>query len=526
MKIKKTQKPIVDKYLQLAKKNKFHPTRSQLVQSGISRDRIRDHFGNFSKLKSFVKDNYPLELKSVIDDELFAKKRIKTLSKELTKYKRFIITTAVTGSIVHKGFLESLDNYCKVNDACLLILLTSDPGSAGGNALDKQLDGRNIILSEMSLNKNLFLSNIKLGAKQIDPLTGLDRIGQKNGSFIYASPKQRMKPVANSNTKIPNVIMTTGAITKSNYVSTKFMSERTSYIAKNDHVLGGIIVEIQDNTIFHFRQIQANRVGHFIDLGKFYKGSSVEDVAPAAFILGDWHSGATDPTAKKSWYKVVKTLKVPKLIIHDGFDGSSINHHEQKNRILRAKLAAQNKLSLEAELRGYAKDLNEMTKKCEVTIVRSNHDDFLDYYLRESKYIEDPHNYLFASKLVTAALEGKEPLKYAIETLIGLDNPEKVTWLDRDVDYKIAGIELGCHGDKGANGARGSLKSMEKAYGFSISGHSHVPEILRGAWSVGTSSYLKLSYNTGASAWVHSSVVLYENGMRQLINSIRGKWKL
>ncbi len=90
----------------------------------------------------------------------------------------------------------------------------------------------------------------------------------------------------------------------------------------------------------------------------------------------------------------------------------------------------------------------------------------------------------------------------------------------------MADIELGAHGDKGANGARGSLLAMENAYGNSVSGHSHTPEILRGAWQVGTTSLLKLEYVKGPSSWMHTSCLVYPNGSRQLINAINGLWRL
>jgi hypothetical protein len=120
-------------------------------------------------------------------------------------------------------------------------------------------------------------------------------------------------------------------------------------------------------------------------------------------------------------------------------------------------------------------------------------------------------------------LDGGDPLKYGVE-MHGLKT-NKVKCLMRDEDFKIARIQLGAHGDLGANGARGSLRAMEAAYGNSVSGHSHSPEILRGAWQCGTSSYLKLSYNRGPSSWMHSSCLVYPNGSRQLINSINGEWK-
>ena len=103
---------------------------------------------------------------------------------------------------------------------------------------------------------------------------------------------------------------------------------------------------------------------------------------------------------------------------------------------------------------------------------------------------------------------------------------DKVKWLSIDDDYRVEGIQCGAHGHLGANGSRGSLEAMETAYGNSVSGHSHTPQILRGAWCVGTSSLLKLEYNRGASSWLHSSCLIYPGGARQLINCIDGKWKL
>ena len=67
---------------------------------------------------------------------------------------------------------------------------------------------------------------------------------------------------------------------------------------------------------------------------------------------------------------------------------------------------------------------------------------------------------------------------------------------------------------------------MEKSYGLSVTGHAHGPEILRGAYQNGTMSKLKLSYNEGPSDWVHANTVVYANGMRQLINSFEGDWRL
>jgi hypothetical protein len=529
----KEKTKILDKYAKFVGAKGFYPNLADMLKIGIDRNKIRYYFGTQADLKDEAKKHAPKSFAKVVDESLFTPKQFKALREEAGKYQRFFITTAVVGCSVHKGFYESIQTYCKKNEAALLVLPAADPAAKGGWNMDPILADTLIVFDDLALNDNLFLSSIKLSAKHIDPTTGLSRIGQRNGSFIYASPKQRLKMTPTSNTKLPHAMMTTGALTTSNYQTDSYMSERTAYIAEVDHVLGGIIVEIVDDKLFHFRQVQADRNGHFVDLGDFYRGKKTETLTPS-LVLGDWHSGETDPTAKHAFVGATDSVrhvtKPNRIFIHDGFNGRSISHHEIKNRVLRAQRAAQNHLCLEAELREYAADLEALAAPDhveEVVIVRSNHDEFLHRYLAEARYSEpgDSQNHHIALKLAQAMVEGKNPLEYAVEQF-GINNAHKLTWLKRDEDYKIANVELGSHGDKGANGARGSLQAMENAYGNSVSGHSHTPEILRGAWQVGTCSLLKLNYNEGPSSWMHTSCLVYPNGSRQLINVINGEWRL
>lgn len=524
--LSKAQIAILKKYIALAKKTKMHPTRVVMMRAGVSRDMVRHHFGSHVEMRRMAKALDPAAFQGVIDEEIFNPKRFKTLQSKIKGKKTFFVTTAVTGCKVHEGFLKNIDAWCKDNDAVPLFLLASDPAATGnGWILDPKLESRNIVFDDIALNSNLSIRTIKLSAKHIDPVTSLGRIGQKDGSFIYASPKQRLKFMANSNVKMPHAVMTTGACTEADYRTTRYMSERTAYIAEHDHVMGGIIVEVVDNKIYHFRQVQAEKTGAFIDLGQYYQNGKSSFVPAKAFVLGDYHAGETDLSAQKAWLEVADLVKPEVVVFHDLFNGNSISHHEIKNKLLRARRAVENKTRLDDEIIKAAEVLNlwaSRTKKMVVT--KSNHDEFLDRYLDEGRFMEDPQNLSLALELAQKVVEGLDPLKYAVEKF-GLKEPGKVKWLKRDEDYKVARIELGAHGDKGANGSRGSLRAMENAYGMSVSGHSHTPEILRGAWQVGTTSLLKLEYNKGPSSWMHSSCLVYANGSRQLINSIQGQWR-
>jgi len=249
---------------------------------------------------------------------------------------------------------------------------------------------------------------------------------------------------------------------------------------------------------------------------------------PTHFVIGDYHVTETNPVVAKAWDEVTSALGNPVRIHHDFFSGVSINHHEEQDILRKAQLSKGDKLSLEKELRECAKILNQETEKAKtVVIVDSNHHDFLSkHFLAKMKFAMDPLNVEFASRLVGAMVNGESPLQYALEKIIGLKHPERIKWLKMDESYTVSGIELGTHGHKGANGSRGSANTLERAHLNCVVGHSHTPKILRGFWQVGTSTHLRLNYTQGASSWFNTSCLVYENGSRQMINCINGKWRL
>lgn len=530
----KTRRKILEAYVSLVEKKHMHPSRADMMRKGFSRDLLRHHFTNLDILKEAAKDFKPEAFEGIIDETLFTPKDFSKLKDSARDFKRFIVTTAVTGCSVHEGFLESIKTYCERNEAKLLVLPCTDPAAQGGFDLDARVGRENVVLNDLRLNSNLFVCSIQLSAKQIDPTTGLARIGQRNGTFIYASPKQRLKFISVSNVKWPHAEMTTGAITTPDYTPNKkrpfwYMSHRTAYIANNDHVMGAIIVEIQDDKRFHFRQVQADSNGSFCDLGDFYQGKKVVRMDADSLVIGDLHSGETDESALQGNKEVAAKVKARKLFVHDGFNGLSINHHEKDRQIRLAQLADGGLLSLKREIQKYAEDLDYLAswKGVErLIIVKSNHDVFLDRWLEDGRYAKDPHNYSLGVELASKAVKGINPLKYAVEEVGKVKSRKKIQWLSLDEDYKIARIQLGAHGHKGPNGAMGNINGMEMAYGLSVTGHAHTPAILRGAWQVGTTSRLKLSYNEGPSSWVHCSCIVYPNGMRQLINFFDGQWHI
>ena len=182
-------------------------------------------------------------------------------------------------------------------------------------------------------------------------------------------------------------------------------------------------------------------------------------------------------------------------------------------------------LNLEAEL---LKTLQEITDYASVTkgkvnIVASNHDEHLYRYLDEGRFIGDKGNDLISSKLYAAVLDGKNPLKEGLKLVGKL--PSNVRFIERDKGYKLLGYELGHHGDEGANGGRGSPRSIENANSKSITGHGHSAFKIRDTYRVGTSTKLRIDYNKGYSNWTQTNALLYDIGTVQLLNTIKGSYK-
>jgi hypothetical protein len=172
----------------------------------------------------------------------------------------------------------------------------------------------------------------------------------------------------------------------------------------------------------------------------------------------------------------------------------------------------------------FTKELELWASKCdELVIVPSNHNDWLEKWVRLGKYVRDSKNHYIGLQLAQAAHDGKNLIKFAVEELFKI-KAKNILWLGRNDDFFIGDVQLNCHGDKGVNGSRGSLAAMETAYGSSVSGHSHTAGIIRDVWAVGTSTHLQEEYNNGASTWTNTSLLIYKNGSRCLYNAIKGKW--
>lgn len=434
--------------------------------------------------------------------------------------KRYVITGAQYMAAPNHKFLDTLEHYAKINEAEILILpsfyrKTDEP------ILHERYNNYTVVTGDYSINANVQVKKFNVRPQKINPETGLKRFARSDKTTIFGSPKQRIKVIPNDKA-IPKVLMTTGYSTKAQYADGFEISDK----AKEDHKYGCVVVEVEDNQIFHYRHIDSQVNGKFCDLNKLYDGKKKPKTIRPTIVFGDTHAAHLDKTVYKANLEMLEQYRPKHLVLHDVFDGASINHWTEKKQYQKLKEYKHNKLSLMKEgkltldvINSYAKALPRDAK---LYIVKSNHDERIDRWLDEGRYFREPHNNEIGHRLYVAQMDGKDPLVSLLEMCGEID--KRVVFIPRDKRIKIHGFHVGYHGDERFNGGRGSIRSIEESYGKSMIGHMHTPQIMRDTYVVGTNSILDVDYNKGHSAWMHTNGFINPLGKAQLVNIIKGRW--
>ena len=435
--------------------------------------------------------------------------------------KRFIISTILPNSRVNKNFISAMELYSKTNNAELILIpIRGVRNEVLFNEADAKLYGK-YFCTEHIFNTNLRLVNTGITANNKNPIQSIKELGHKNYSVIAGSTKQCMELIPSIHKDKVHLVYLTG--TCSDIIYKKNV---TGHINSENNTVGALVVEIQDDKIFYIRNVEWIN-GYFVDLNKAYYPNKVEKIEAEAIVAGDFHlSGDEDTKALDLLKQEIKFLKAKKLFIHDFCSHNTINHHEQDNWVKMAKMMKKF-INLEAEHDYTAKvfnDWSEDLKHLDFYIVKSNHDRWLSRYIgNRNLWIHDNSNALYAHTLCGYALMNMDPFELTMRHKIRRDI--KIHFI-QDKSFKIAGIELGLHGDIGNNGGISSLRSLELSAGKCVVGHSHTPKILFKGFQVGTCTKLDLGYNVGGSSWWNGNVSIYKDGHRQMLLGVDYKIKL
>lgn len=448
---------------------------------------------------------------------------------------RFIITTAQNATPLHEPFFEALKVAAEHLNAKLLIIPiryknpTSRFTKSQSNEEVWEVPEEYLFNVRRKLNdKLILLADVKTQPTAILPLTGFESL-TRGESGIVPHTRIQFKTIPTPQNRLPKILTTTGAVTVPNYTDSK-----RGKVGEFHHTLGACLVEIQGKC-FHMRQLNADSRGGFYDLNTYYSPTGTTATERClALIMGDTHVDFIDPDVEAATFGpdgIVETLNPSYLVWHDLLDGYAVNPHHSGNIFNAIAKKDSDRRSIQAEVLRACDFVSRHTNGRQSVIVPSNHDDFLRRWIVNTDWRQDADNAEFyletalvmvrGTKMTSAGTSYPSPFGYWADRLL-----PKQRVLKGDESFVLGDIELGMHGDRGPNGARGSVKNLKRIGVKSIIGHSHTPAIEEGCYQVGTSTGLRLEYNAGPSSWLNTHCILYANGKRSLINIIDGEWRL
>jgi hypothetical protein len=466
---------------------------------------------------------------------------------------KWIITTVDVNADLNYDVVSALKSYALTNDAKLIALpqgvrkkdiaeaisrynnyVPSFDFDAPAPPLLIELNqlGFMVAISEIPLHSFLTIKPIFINPKVANPVIGLGPLANKYKSMIIPSTKQVLETRPSAKHELPYILASTGTVSNSIYCE-HVLETKQEAIAEADHAYGAVLVEIDEEGLFHIRHLTCKDKKTFVDKGIRYPSQTAVKVK--AIIPGDWHSGYTDITAASVLFDVAEETEAEAVVLHDLGDGHSTNPHQKHQNIALGHLARLGKLDVAMEIAGITHDLHEWEKRVDqVYVVRSNHDEFIDRELDNGKYTSHPLSSQDLAVVAGAVVETSwktndipYALPIAIEKLayekLKMPRLQRTTFLERDVSFSIANVDVSHHGDKIINGRPTSIHNVSMSIPVSIVGHTHAPALFRNTYRVGTSSLLDLSYNKGLCSWLHTFALLYEDGSVQLINIINGK---
>ena len=471
-----------------------------------------------------------------------APKQAELVSKHIsTKPKaRYVITSAQNATPVFKEGLDSLRLYCRENGAELIVVPNRyhNPTSSWTNA-DERQDWwaseiqHDLVDKRIELNANLvLLADIRIQPTAVRPTSGMETFcgGQ---STIIGHPKLETVSIPTPQHRLAKIVHTTGAITLDNYSDSKAGKK-----GEHHHTFGALVVEI-DGDRFHIRQLNLDDDGSFYDLDCLYTQDRVErNIRIAGLVLGDLHERFVDPDVVKatftSKHSMMNVLNPEAVVYHDVMDFHSRNHHHRHKPFSNLAKQRDKRSSVEDELSECAAFVDKHAREGQrIIFAASNHPDALLRWIEDTDWKEDPENAIFYLRTaleiaISATMSSSgasyiDPFVYWMERKLSCS--QQCEFPHRDESVMIKGIEVGMHGDKGPNGSRGAIKGFGRIGVKSIIGHSHSAGVMDGVYQVGTSSNLKLEYNSGASSWGQVHCIVYPNGKRSLIWIVDGEWR-
>lgn len=391
------------------------------------------------------------------------------------------------------------------------------------------------------LNENVALiGDMKIQPTASNPLSGAEALSRAS-SAVVGHTRAQTKSIATPQHSMAKLLMTSGSCTVSNYSDT-----RVGRLGDFHHSLSAVMIELRGSHFYMRRLNYSDRTKRVIDLGVAYYKDRHETAPPSlALVMGDIHVDYVDPKVVSATFGeagIVERIRPEHLVWHDLLDAHSCNPHHLGNPFADIAKYFAGRSEVNAETRRAVEFTNDHTqiaiKRTKLdnllsVLVPSNHLDFVARYIMREDWKKLPaENRVFYLKTALMMAEGTKLTEKGIEfpdpftEIFRAANVPNTRVLDLDEPFVLSDVALHMHGDRGPNGARGSIRNIRRVATKSIIGHGHSPGEDEGCVQVGTSTRLRLEYNAGASSWLNTHCDLNADGKRQLVTIVDGRFSL
>lgn len=410
--------------------------------------------------------------------------------KELKKSKVYLITSALNNTPVHMPFWNNLLKYAEFLGAEIHVVALRYKNPTSVFSDRKEDVWVKEVLPYLDAKRHelfpgtILMSDVKISPTAVLPLSGLNGFSGDE-SCIFGHPRVHLQSQPVLKGCNPKMMLTTGVCTLPNYTDSK-AGKKGEF-----HHTYGFTVATEDG--LHY--VTAKDNGDFIDYRIMVTSEGIYASPPVeALVLGDIHHAKLSEDALVRIEDRITTLKPKRVVLHDVFDGESINPHDDKDPVKKVKRYESGRADLSYELDEALSFLSWMKGLCDnIMVVPSNHDSFLDRYMANMDWRKDIPNAIKYAELLPIALKEDGVFRHLIQQ-IGIYAPSV------NDSIKVHGVELNTHGDRGANGTRGSSVQFKNMSFKMIKAHDHTPSRLDGCSSVGCQD-LDHGYNEGLSSW-------------------------
>lgn len=456
-----------------------------------------------------------------------------TVDGEEPKKECTIVTCYQEGAKLHEGFWENLKAYAKVRNAVIRVATVRTRGDEKRVHEDVKPHVLNMnTVGGIDENRYLLLGGVKAGVTVRNPLTsignGTGSEGEMYRAYILPHPSIAMQMVHGINAGMARQMYSTGSCTWPEYPDTK-----SGFIAQSSWRPSALIIEYDyERRMFWVRQLIgcAKENGSFQDLHHYmWNGHHSLNFSSKVLVSGDCHFTKMCPVANLRLLQLLDYMKPNYHILHDIFDGESVNRHERNNRFKNYARRTHGKTkSVKDELEKTAVNLNVYAERLTFSkhvVVQSNHDDWLyDWALNHdaSRDVSDMREWHMVNLDIMDSIDEKHEGQGVMERALrrnGLGDFNNIEFIGNGEGLMIDGVEYSCHGDKGLGGRPGSIGAFARVSHPVTIAHSHSPAIIGDAYRVGVCARTEMGYNVGMTDWATSCAVQYHNGTRAIITA-------